>query len=110
MNAVDYKESEALTQYISWNFWRLVTEGERQQLLLATQRIKEAYAALESRPIPPQPHPLYVARVALENKIDQRIRDDIRAKQLIVNRCSRCDRIVRTPFAKQCFWCGFNWH
>jgi len=27
-----------------------------------------------------------------------------------VNRCSRCQRIARTPEAKQCFWCGFDWH
>lgn len=30
--------------------------------------------------------------------------------EVFVNRCGRCDRIVRTPKARQCFWCGFDWH
>jgi hypothetical protein len=25
-------------------------------------------------------------------------------------RCPKCDRIARTPEAKQCLWCGHNWH
>lgn len=28
----------------------------------------------------------------------------------ILNRCPRCRRIVRTPRARQCFWCGHGWH
>jgi hypothetical protein len=28
----------------------------------------------------------------------------------IINRCPRCRRIVRTPQASQCFWCGHDWH
>jgi hypothetical protein len=27
-----------------------------------------------------------------------------------VNRCSRCERIVRTPRAQQCPWCYHRWH
>ena len=26
------------------------------------------------------------------------------------NRCPRCSRILRTPQARQCFWCGHDWH
>lgn len=29
---------------------------------------------------------------------------------LYVNRCSRCERIVATPRARQCLWCGNDWH
>jgi hypothetical protein len=29
---------------------------------------------------------------------------------LRVNRCPRCHRVSRTPFARQCFWCGHDWH
>jgi hypothetical protein len=32
------------------------------------------------------------------------------ADAVIVNRCPRCHRVVRTPRAAQCFWCGFDWH
>jgi hypothetical protein len=28
----------------------------------------------------------------------------------ILNRCSECQRIVFTPEALQCFWCGHDWH
>jgi len=40
-----------------------------------------------------------VARILREH------RDEIR-----VNRCPRCNRIVASPNAKQCLWCGHNWH
>ena len=29
---------------------------------------------------------------------------------LRVNRCPRCLRVARTPLARQCFWCGHDWH
>jgi ssDNA-binding Zn-finger/Zn-ribbon topoisomerase 1 len=29
---------------------------------------------------------------------------------IVINRCPECDRIVRTPSARQCFWCGNDWH
>jgi hypothetical protein len=32
------------------------------------------------------------------------------AVQALINRCPRCHRIVRTPQALQCFWCGYDWH
>jgi hypothetical protein len=27
-----------------------------------------------------------------------------------LNRCPSCRKIVRTPKAQQCFWCGHDWH
>jgi hypothetical protein len=30
--------------------------------------------------------------------------------ELFVNRCVRCNRVVRTPKAQQCLWCGHDWH
>jgi hypothetical protein len=29
---------------------------------------------------------------------------------LFVNRCPHCQRIVQTPRARQCLWCGLSWH
>jgi hypothetical protein len=29
---------------------------------------------------------------------------------VLINRCPSCGRVVRTPQARQCFWCGFDWH
>lgn len=28
----------------------------------------------------------------------------------IINRCPRCRRVVKTPRAQQCLWCGHDWH
>jgi hypothetical protein len=28
----------------------------------------------------------------------------------IINRCIACQRLTRTPVARQCTWCGASWH
>lgn len=28
----------------------------------------------------------------------------------ILNTCPRCEKLARTPLAKQCRHCGFDWH
>lgn len=33
-----------------------------------------------------------------------------RSTEVFVNRCPKCERIVRTPKALQCLWCGHDWH
>jgi hypothetical protein len=30
-------------------------------------------------------------------------------EEVIINNCPKCSRLARTPFAKQCRHCGFNW-
>jgi hypothetical protein len=32
------------------------------------------------------------------------------AGELVLNRCPQCERIVRTPRARQCLWCFHDWH
>lgn len=32
------------------------------------------------------------------------------AARICVNRCPLCARVVRTPRARQCLWCGHDWH
>ncbi len=32
------------------------------------------------------------------------------ADVIFINRCPRCNRILRTPKALQCEWCGHDWH
>ncbi|MEO0479356.1 MAG: hypothetical protein AAF196_07745 [Planctomycetota bacterium] len=29
---------------------------------------------------------------------------------VVVNRCPDCGRVVKTPKARQCMWCGCDWH
>lgn len=30
--------------------------------------------------------------------------------RVYLNNCPKCNRLARTPSAKQCRYCGFNWH
>ena len=31
-------------------------------------------------------------------------------EMLDINRCPQCGAVVRTPLARQCLWCGHDWH
>src|SRR5262249_42833095 len=46
---------------------------------------------------------------AFRRRVCQRVLSS-RAAQASINRCPRCHRVVRTPKARQCFWCGNDWH
>jgi hypothetical protein len=48
----------------------------------------------------------YEDRVA--NVVDRVL--ETRRGDLVENRCSKCHRLVCTPVAKQCLWCGHDWH
>jgi hypothetical protein len=32
------------------------------------------------------------------------------SNEIIINKCPNCGELARTPFAKQCRHCGFDWH
>lgn len=40
--------------------------------------------------------------------VDRILRDH--GSGISFNRCPACQRIVRTPLAKQCMWCKHDWH
>lgn len=42
-------------------------------------------------------------------KIVQRIMSEVPEK-IFFNNCPQCNRLSRTPFAKQCRYCGYSWH
>lgn len=35
---------------------------------------------------------------------------EMHGDQVFLNRCPRCNELARTPKAKQCRACGFDWH
>jgi hypothetical protein len=43
------------------------------------------------------------------HKVGERVMRDCE-DQVVLNRCPKCNRIVRTPKAKQCLWCYHDWH
>jgi hypothetical protein len=48
----------------------------------------------------------YHQRVA--NAVDRLL--DMRRDEIRENRCDKCHRLARTPVARQCLWCGHDWH
>lgn len=34
----------------------------------------------------------------------------VHGHRIYLNRCRKCDRLARTPKAKQCRYCGYRWH
>ena len=30
--------------------------------------------------------------------------------EIFFNRCAKCNRLARTPYASQCRYCGYSWH
>jgi len=58
----------------------------------------------------------YSYNFSLENGIDhfrlstaERILKEDRDK-IYFNNCPKCDELARTPDAKQCRFCGYDWH
>ena len=46
----------------------------------------------------------------LQERLWQQVLACFQSGQLAMNRCPRCSRVVRTPGARQCLWCGHDWH
>ncbi|MGE3241380.1 MAG: hypothetical protein AB7G28_07835 [Pirellulales bacterium] len=47
---------------------------------------------------------------AFQASVEARIDGEIAIGRMAINRCPACDRIVQTPLACQCLWCGHDWH
>ena len=46
---------------------------------------------------------------AFRNRVRDRIMAECR-DEITLNRCAECSRLVMTPQAQQCLWCGYDWH
>jgi hypothetical protein len=44
-----------------------------------------------------------------ELKVVQRIMTETPEK-VFLNNCPKCSKLARTPYAKQCRYCGYSWH
>jgi hypothetical protein len=114
----EYNERDALGAYLTRHLTSLMTDFERRCYRLGVMREK-AEASPDSRVAERlraewQEADQEVREAladgvgALRERIVERVQRERGA--LSVNRCPRCDRIARTPLAKQCFWCGHDWH
>ena len=116
---MDYDEGRELTRYVWDHFRDRMTDFERRVGYAAVGREKLAQLGADLD------HPLAVrwgltddpeVNAALADGPEafrRRVRGRLLAGPaggVFVNRCPRCGRVVRTARARQCFWCGFDWH
>jgi hypothetical protein len=117
--AIPYDEDAELTRYIWAHGTHLMTDFERRAGRAAAAR--EKAAALNNQTIarmltqrwglcgdPDVELALSGGAEAFRRSVCRRILSE--RGDAIINRCPRCDLIVRTPAARQCFWCGEDWH
>jgi len=116
-----YDDDCALRAYVWWHCNHLMTPLERRvteytvPLISNSTELKhqKLYAFLEDRDGHVADSDVLDAfNVPYDTRKDTAI-DRVIAEchdRLDINRCPACDRIVRSPKAAQCLWCGHDWH
>lgn len=120
MNQNDYCDDDALTDYVWTHYQDLFTQleslgalalndeqysnsGEAQSV---SSLMRERWCH-ENRP------QLFEALSEGGSVFRTRVRNRLlhqHADLIVINRCPACSKIVRTPRAKQCLWCDYDWH
>ena len=117
---MNYDEELELIDYVWRYFSHLMTDFEQQVNHASIGRRKVAACdhptmsrMLNDRWARPDDRAINSALAAGEEQFRSRVAHRVLAEQkdqAFVNRCPNCGRLVRTPWAKQCFWCGQDWH
>ena len=113
-------------KYIFAYYGRLMTEHERWAYrhlagTMKASRRSDASAQAEAKDAPVErfrellsddPQILFLARDGFGPFVErtgQRILNEHR-DQIVMNRCPRCGGVARTPQARQCRFCKYDWH
>jgi hypothetical protein len=117
---VEYDEDAVLTQYV-WDYYQmLMTDFERRVGFAILGRmkaadtgnpqvarlLKERWGAVSD---PEVEAALAEGEEAFRRRVRQRLFSE-HGDDIFINHFPRCRRVVRTPRARQCFWCGWDWH
>jgi hypothetical protein len=115
----EYDDEAELTRFV-WNHYaRLLTPVEAKVSLAVVAEEKAAVGHQAFAKFLRKRHGLDDDAVVLAQLADgkeafrQRTTRRIlreHGHEVFINRCDRCRRIVQTPKARQCLWCGFDWH
>jgi hypothetical protein len=116
----DYDETAVLTHYVWEHYQHLMTDFERRVGAAIIARTKAAASSSEdvgrllnkrwgAEGNPEIDAALSHGHEVFRRRVCERVLTD-NGGEVFVNRCSRCARVVRTPKASQCFWCGHDWH
>ena len=114
-----YNDARELTEYIFWNYREYLTTQEQlaekkiffeSKRRTATSRVTEKLSELSQQCDSAEVDTLLAQGVmAFRNKVRDRILSE-HGDRILINRCAKCNRIVATPRAQQCLWCGYDWH
>jgi hypothetical protein len=118
-----YDERSILPAYVLRRYGHLMTEREPEGM--KALRIEEkaeslypgddppasAYRARWWRVLDPQAarEACGLGAEAFRRRICARLLAD-HGDAVAIRRCPVCGRVVRSPRARQCFWCGHDWH
>ena len=118
---MDYDEDTVLTRYVWDHCQHLMTDFERRIGTAVLIRLKsDVYN--DANPLADandwlKEHGLDddAAREAIAHpqQFRARVRDRLLAEcadDVFINRCTECRKVVATPEARQCLWCGHDWH
>jgi hypothetical protein len=120
--AVSYDEEIALIEYL-WDYYsHLMADFECRVGKAIIARQKEAACSHDSPRLarmlaekwgcvndPEVNAALADGSEQFRQRVCSRVLSEARDK-VVINRCPNCHRVLRTPLARQCFWCGHNWH
>ena len=120
----EYVEDIRLRLYIWKNYRHVLTEREKALHHASVLEIKATHAEKRSdfsatrlRNIPGYFFDADVAAITktqnglslfVQQCCEHLLRDY--ADQIFINRCERCNRIVASPIACACLWCGHHWY
>ncbi len=117
---MEYDEGRELTRYVWDNYQHLFTEFEFRvgrailgRAKAATSNSPQMAALLNLRMGAVGDTVVETALAGGPEAFRRRVRDRLLSEhgtEAFINRCPRCERVVGTPLARQCFWCSFDWH
>ncbi|MEW4452071.1 hypothetical protein AB1L30_05235 [Bremerella sp. JC817] len=118
-STASYDDDAELSSYIWRHYTSLLTEIERKanKAILAEQKAEAADPSMANHlrarwGIRNDPQVIAALRDGpdtFRRRVSERIMREV-PQQVFINRCPACQRIVQTPKAQQCLWCGCNWH
>lgn len=118
MNDISYDDAEELRRYLIGHAHLFMTDFESWSYNLAAKRAKAQHSDWLEQKLPgrlaEETEEVRQASLAGYTTIQQafleRMEHEVQKRTVVINRCPACQRIIRTPLARQCLWCGHDWH
>lgn len=115
---LDWTKLDDLTLYVIKNYAHLMTKQESHAWNCIIRREKSIWNASRKNVLEAEQafDEVYGSKELLANgtkvflvRTRMRVMDE-NVGRVFVNRCPTCTAIVATPRAKQCLYCGHDWH